>query len=76
MEFASMMDHDDKSKTPLFYAFDLDDLVPHDHLLRKIDRFINLTDLRQHLAPTFCDTNGSSQQPKRTWPRSDASSNQ
>jgi len=43
MEFFPMMGHNDKPQTPLVYAFDLDDLVPQDHLLRKIDRFLELS---------------------------------
>jgi hypothetical protein len=31
-----MMGRNDKPQKPLFYAFNLDDVVPQDHLLRKI----------------------------------------
>src|SRR3954470_18009109 len=34
----------------LFYEFRLEDHVPSDHLLRRIDRFVDCTELRQHLA--------------------------
>ncbi len=34
----------------LFYAFNLEDHVPQNHLLRGIDRFLDLTALRQHLS--------------------------
>lgn len=34
----------------LFYAFYLEDFVPGDHLLREIDQFLDLSDLRRHLA--------------------------
>ena len=40
----------------LFYSFNLDDHVPADHLLRGIDRFLNLGELRRHLAPFYSDT--------------------
>ncbi len=33
----------------LFYEFSLDRHVPADHLLRAIDRFVDLSDLREHL---------------------------
>jgi hypothetical protein len=46
----------DKPQNPLFYSFNLDDLVPQDHLLRKIDHFLDLSDLRQHLAPYYSHT--------------------
>ena len=35
----------------LFYRFRLDDHVPADHMLRAIDRFLDLEGLRRHLAP-------------------------
>jgi hypothetical protein len=35
----------------LFYQFRLDDHVPTDHMLRAIDRFVDLDGLRRHLAP-------------------------
>jgi transposase len=34
----------------LFYEFRLEDHVPSDHLLRRIDRFLDCSELRQHLA--------------------------
>jgi transposase len=37
----------------LFYSFDLDEHVPADHLLRSIDRFVELTDIRRKLAPYY-----------------------
>ena len=35
----------------LFYEFSLDGHVPEDHLLRSIDRFVDLSELRRMLAP-------------------------
>jgi transposase len=37
----------------LFYEFSLDDHVPPDHLLRSVDRFVDLSDLRRELAPFY-----------------------
>ena len=34
----------------LFYEFRLEDHVPSDHLLRPIDRFVDCSELRRHLA--------------------------
>ena len=34
----------------LFYEFRLEEHVPADHQLRLIDRFVDLSDLRRHLA--------------------------
>jgi transposase len=38
---------------PLFFGFCLERHVPADHLLRAIDRFVDLDGLRQHLAPFY-----------------------
>jgi len=38
----------------LFYDFCLEDHVPDDHLLRRIDRFLDLSDARQMLKPFYC----------------------
>src|SRR6202043_2906713 len=37
----------------LFYNFSLDGHVPADHLLRSIDRFVDLSGLRRELAPFY-----------------------
>ncbi|PLP98026.1 IS1182 family transposase [Cupriavidus pauculus] len=48
----------------LFYSFNLDDHVPSNHLLRGIDRFFDLGDLRQHLAPYYSHTGRPSIDPE------------
>src|SRR6266542_4241500 len=48
----------------LFYSFNLDDHVPSDHLLRGIDRFLDLSELRRHLAPFYSDTGRPSIDPE------------
>lgn len=37
----------------LFYGFSLEQHVPANHLLRSIDRFVDLSGIRQHLAPFY-----------------------
>ncbi len=37
----------------LFYGFSLERHVPDGHLLRKIDRFVDLSEVRAHLGPTI-----------------------
>jgi transposase len=37
----------------LFYEFSIEDYVPSDHLVRSIDRFVDLGDMRRHLAPFY-----------------------
>ena len=48
-----MMGNQSGVQASLFYAFNLEDHVPQDHLLRSIDRFIDLADIRRHLAPFY-----------------------
>jgi transposase len=40
----------------LFYEFYLDDFAPSDHMLRAIERFGDLSDLRWHLGPFYSST--------------------
>src|SRR3954462_2839948 len=39
----------------LFYEFSLERHVPADHLLRSIDRFVDLSSLREHLRPYYSE---------------------
>lgn len=48
-----MMGRQDDRQQSLFYDFCLDDHVPQDHLLRGIARVLDLSDLRQQLAPYY-----------------------
>jgi transposase len=48
----------------LFYSFNLDEHVPADHLLRSIDRYLDLTDLRQHLSAYYSHTGRPSVDPE------------
>jgi transposase len=48
----------------LFYGFSLERHVPDDHLLRKIDRFIDLSGLRAHLGPYYSDVGRPSIDPE------------
>ena len=38
---------------PLFYGFSLERHVPADHMLRAIDRFVDLDGIREHLRPFY-----------------------
>ena len=40
----------------LFYEFSLERHVPAAHLLRSIDRFLDLSEVRNHLAPFYSST--------------------
>src|SRR6202142_4529372 len=48
----------------LFYSFNLEDHVPQNHLLRGIDRFLDLSELRQHLADYYRHTGRPSIDPE------------
>ena len=48
-----MMGRQGGDQARLFYEFCLEDRVPADHLLRKIDRFLDLSTLRQELTPFY-----------------------
>ena len=48
----------------LFYEFSLDAHVPADHLLRSIDRFIDLSGLRRELMPFYASTGRPSVDPE------------
>ena len=40
----------------LFYGFSLERHVPDNHLLRQIDRFVDLSEVRAHLEPYYSET--------------------
>jgi transposase len=48
-----MMGQNGGNQNRLFYSFNLEDHVPASHLLRGIDKFLDLTDLRAYLAPFY-----------------------
>jgi transposase len=48
----------------LFYGFSLERHVPEDHLLRKIDRFVDLSEVRAHLGPYYSDVGRPSIDPE------------
>jgi transposase len=48
----------------LFYSFNLETYVPQDHLLRGIDRLLDLNELREHLEPYYSHTGRPSIDPE------------
>ena len=59
-----MMGEQRDSQQRLFYSFNLDEHVPADHLLRGINQFLDLTDLRAYLAPFYSHTGRPSIDPE------------
>lgn len=48
----------------LFYGFSIEKHVPADHLLRSIDRFVDLAGIREHLRPFYSETGRPSIDPE------------
>ena len=59
-----MMGPKQEAQAALFYEFSLEDHVPQDHLLRSIDRFVDLSDIRQYLAEFYSHTGRPSVDPE------------
>ena len=59
-----MMGDPPTPQSQFFYAFNLDEKVPRDHLLRQIDGVIDLRPLREHLAPFYSHTGRPSIDPE------------
>ena len=59
-----MMGPRQEAQGALFYEFSLEDHVPQDHLLRSIDRFVDLSSIRPHLAGFYSHTGRPSIDPE------------
>lgn len=59
-----MMGLRQEAHAALFYEFSLEDHVPQDHLLRSIDRFVDLGTIRAHLADFYSHTGRPSVDPE------------
>jgi len=59
-----MMGRQDDHQGQLLYHFDLNDVVPEDHLLRGIDRFLDFAALRAHLETYYSHTGRPSIDPE------------
>jgi transposase len=59
-----MMGQQGGGQDRLFYSFNLETHVPQDHLLRGIDRFLDLSELREHLEPFYSHTGRPSIDPE------------
>jgi transposase len=63
-EIRPMMGERRVMQEALFYGFSLERHVPDNHLLRKIDRFVDLSGLRAHLGPYYSDVGRHSIDPE------------
>jgi len=59
-----MMGRQTTGQDKLFYAFNLEDHIPSNHLLRGINRFLDLSDLRRHLSEFYSHTGRPSIDPE------------
>ena len=59
-----MMGERQIDQAALFYEFSLERHVPADHLLRAIDRFVDLEGVRAHVAPFYSPTGRPSIDPE------------
>ena len=50
-----MMGEQTRVQEALFYGFSLEAHVPPDHMLRAIDRFVDLGEIREQLRPFYSD---------------------
>lgn len=59
-----MMGPKKEAQAALFYGFSLEDHVPANHLLRSIDRFVELDGIRKHLTAFYSSTGRPSVDPE------------
>jgi transposase len=59
-----MMGSRQEAQGALFYEFSIEAHVPPDHMLRSVDRFVDLAGVRQHLAPFYSSTGRPSVDPE------------
>ena len=59
-----MMGQKQEAQAALFYEFSLEDHIPSDHLLRAIDRFVDLSSIRARLADFYSHTGRPSIDPE------------
>jgi hypothetical protein len=63
-EIRPMMGERRVMQEALFYGFSLERHVPDNHMLRKIDRFVDLSELRAHLGPYYSEVGRPSIDPE------------
>jgi transposase len=56
MDAGDFCDEGSEARSAMFYEFSIDDHAPQGHLLRSIDRFVDLSSIRPHLAEFYSHT--------------------
>lgn len=59
-----MMGFQTDNQERLFYSFNLEDQVPQNHLLRGINQYLDLSELRKHLSEHYSNTGRPSIDPE------------
>lgn len=59
-----MMGPRQEAQAALFYEFSLEEHIPQNHLLRSVDRFVDLTSIRAHLSDFYSHTGRPSIDPE------------
>ncbi|SDZ62102.1 Transposase [Jannaschia faecimaris] len=59
-----MMGPQQEAQGALFYEFSIEEHVPDDHMLRSVDRFVDLSSIRAHLADFYSHTGRPSVDPE------------
>ena len=62
-----MMGRGEGGQGQFFYAFDLDEVVPRDHLVRQIDAVLDLNWVHKELAPHYSHTGRPSNGERHLW---------
>lgn len=53
-----MTPQEQEQETKMFHYFQMDDLVPHDHILRQIDKLVDFSFVRDAVKDCYCPDNG------------------
>lgn len=53
-----MIGKQDRSQRTLFIPGDVEDLIPDDHILKRVDRVLDLSWLRKDVEDCYCLDNG------------------
>ena len=53
-----MMGRQDRWQEDLFVACPLRDLIPDDHVLKRVDKVLDLSWLREEVRDSYCEDNG------------------
>ena len=53
-----MIGRKNRKQRTLFIAGDIEQFIPEDHILKRVDRILDLTWLREEVRECYCEDNG------------------